>query len=109
MQSIPDGVDLYVHRLIHESLMKEVIREYHSLYESDVDGYDMLGYKESTNFYAANYRTGPSIHEFNIMYRVNGLMHDYYDCDHSDEEVVELPKRYYFSSGMNSCTGYFKF
>ena len=28
MQSFPQGVDIYVHRLIHESLMKQVMSEY---------------------------------------------------------------------------------
>ena len=95
MQSIPDGVDLYVHRLIHESLMKEVIREYHSLYACGTNHHLYFKYDYSS---CANYR-----HITSCLggYNVHRVL-----FNPRDREDVKLPKRYFFSSGMNSLTGY---
>ena len=102
MQSIPKDVDLYVHRMIHESLTKELDREYHSKYN----------YSAITNaLYISIYSVGcnyRNIHKFGIdgCKFVSGIWKPVIPYYHNNNEPVRLPKRYFFSSGMNSLTGY---
>ena len=103
MQSIPKDVDLYVHRMIHESLTKELDREYHSKYN-----YSTLEDALSTSSYniGCNFR---NIHKFGIdgYQSVSWICKPTVTPDRRDNNnLVRLPKRYFFSSGMNSLTGY---
>ena len=102
MQSIPDGVDLYVHRLIHESLTEELLREYHSKYICHVKTDQLLS---SNNYIMCNYR---NIHKlrFDSDKFICGLSYASSTIRLDDNNnPVCLPKRYIFSSGMNSLTG----
>ena len=102
MQIIPSDIEIYVHRVIHESLTEELIREYHWKYNCSINTHALL----SGNYVMCNYR---NIHKFGIDgYKfITGLL-----CDsptirlHDNNNPVCLPKRYFFSSGMNSLTGY---
>lgn len=99
MQSIPKDIDLYVHRLIYESCMRELIQEYHSLYESDVYNQLYLKWKGTA---VANYRDVHPIENRLIF----GCSHRYIGMIFKDGFGVYVPRRYFFSSGMDSLEGY---
>lgn len=93
MQSLPKGVTIYINRLIYASRMKELLREYHSLYL--IDMHERLRFKNTMRF-AANYR---DIHP--IMCTIKNIYTLY-----SKETGCLLSKRYFYSSGLNSIEGY---
>ena len=104
MQSIPIDVKLYIHRLIHESLTKELVREYHVIYRCD-DSYNsyMTFFKVASQI-AANFRHMRITCLSNI---IRGLSKNGIEIRRNDNnEPVRLPKRYYYSSGKNSLIGY---
>ena len=94
MQSIPKDVKLYVYRLIHESFMKELIKEYHlTYYWSHYDALSSI----CDRSIVANYRA------MDIILYVHNKVCKF---DRSRKTIVYLPKRYYFSSGVNNQSGY---
>ena len=102
MQSIPDGVELYVHRLIHESLTRELVREYHATY--NCDRYNNIIFKNTYHHAVANFRL---LNVTSFLNYISGLSKS--SCGlrlYDNNEPVRLPKRYFFSSGMNSLEGY---
>ena len=103
MQIIPSDIEIYVHRVIHESLTEELIREYHSKYNYCIKTHVLL----SNNYVMCNFR---NIHKCGIYgyIFIGGLLWESPTSHyHDNEEPVCLPKRYFFSSGMNSLIGYF--
>ena len=102
MQSIPDGVDLYVHRFIHESLTKELIKEYHSKY--GVDYKHCFLYSKSLSRVYVNYRSLSMPSDgYNMICRCT---HNFSGPIKHGSVLVCLPKRYYFSSGLSARVGY---
>lgn len=103
MQSLHRDVDLYVHRIIHESLMKELNQEYHSLYGL---GQHNEIYLKSKGLVVANYRD----------FETNWVQYNaIFGCAVNSNSVrrrqdnknpIKVPNRYRFSSGMDSRTGY---
>lgn len=75
--------------------MKELVREYHSLYQIHMDNHPYIMYK---GLFAANYRILSRDHE-------SSLLRCIWSID-SNKLVIELPKKYFFSSGLNSPKGY---
>ena len=104
MQSIQKDVDLYIHRLIHESLTKELVREYHVIYRWDDSDNRYIILFKNTNRIAANFRP---LNNTSLANMIRGLSKYEIEIRRNDNnEPVCLPKRYFFSSGMNSLTGY---
>lgn len=100
MQSIPDGMEVYVHRLIHESWMKELVKEYHSLYALGIQ--DRV-YLKSKGCIVANYRD--FVTDWGRYKCICGCSY-YYGIRRRDGKSIEVPKRYFYSSGMISLYGY---
>ena len=103
MQSLHNDVKLYIYLLIHESRMKKLNQEYHSLYGSALD-YSL--YLKSKGLVVANYRYFDTswIHNrliFGCSVNSNSVCRRQYY-----KKTIEIPKRYHFSSGMDSLEGY---
>lgn len=96
MQSCPKEIDIYVHRLIHESLIKQVNNEYHFKYY--LSNNDTLKIKNPLGI--CNYR-GLGVHR-----KTNFYDWFIYKFNHEMIIYVKIPERYFFSSGMNSLEGY---
>lgn len=102
MKSIPKDVELYIYRFIHESLMKEIVREYHSLYKwtnETVVSAGLASVDTSTITPIANYR-------FYTGYRT---IHPILESRWKPGRCIGfLPNKYFYSSGLNSPFGYKK-
>lgn len=101
MQSLPKGVELYIHRLIHESFTKEIVKEYNNLYFCDYNYFDGLFSSINSdcflNYRPLFYYNKDYAHIHNISISI-----DYYDT----EPLPDLPKCYIYTSGLNSGEGY---
>ena len=98
MQSFPKDLKLYVYRMIHKSFMKELHIEYFSIY--CISEMDVLKLKVKNRLitYTANYRDLQYIFDPTNEW-ISGL-----DFRHTQ---FTLPKKYIFTSGLNSRLGYF--
>ena len=96
MQSLFKEVELYIYRLIHDSLMKEIVREYHSLYYLKKDN-NYLSIKTINMSVCCNYR------ELEFMWSPTNHVICKLDDKYSGRI---LPEKYIFSSGLNSRLGY---
>ena len=102
MQSIPKDVELYIYRLIHESLMKELVKEYHSLYKwgnQTLLGRGLVSTGTSLDILVANYR---DCTDYETIHTILESRWKPGRC------IGFLPNKYFYSSGLNSPFGYKK-
>ena len=97
---IPKDIQLYVNQLIHGSLMKELLQEYHSKYVYCAFANSLL---QRNGRFSYNYRKLFKIGGITFHYKIV-----YKNHTHNITPRGYLPKRYFFSSGMNRYTGYFE-
>lgn len=93
MQSIPKEVEWYIYRLLHESRMKQLLREYHSSYKW---GTQYLASRRN-NMRTANYRNTTGYEKIHLLLEPRWMQGIHTDF---------LPKKYFYSSGLNSPLGY---
>ena len=101
MQSLPNELKLYIYRMIHEEYTKKLVSEYENV--TYIDSYNELVLKMCI---MPKDRVGFGI-TFNVRdLRVQKHYHRIYNAKTHYVSAVYLPKKYFFTSGMDSLEGY---